>query len=116
MGWYVSFCAFLTFLSVQGKPFSSKPHVVVFRNFDVGKVYAKKVKLTNVSYTVNRLQYEGVTTSITDFITVSFDPPGSMSAGMSCNMLVSFTPQVSCSHGWGFTEWPSMAKCPDFLN
>lgn len=83
-------------LSPQGKPFSSKPHTVIFRDYDVGKVYSKKVKLTNVSYTVNRIQYEGVSSSITDFITVTFDPPGSMSAGMSCNMVVSFTPQVHC--------------------
>ena len=68
--------------------------MVAFRDYDIGKVYTKKVKLTNVSYTVNRIHYEGVSASIADFITVTFDPPGSMSAGMSCNMLVSFTPQV----------------------
>ena len=78
----------------QGKPYSSKPHVVVFRNFDVGKLYSKKVKLTNISYTVNRLQLEGVSTSLADFVTVSFEPPGPMSAGMSCSMQVSFSPQV----------------------
>lgn len=68
---------------------------MVFRNFEVGKTYSKKVKLTNVSYTVNRLQYEGVSGKIADFVTVTFDPPGSMSAGMSCSMQVSFSPQVS---------------------
>lgn len=80
---------------MQGQPFSCKPAAVVFRNFDVGKVYHKKVGLTNISYTVNRCLLEGVSTSIADFISVDFSPPGSMSAGMSCSMAVTFSPQVS---------------------
>ncbi len=67
---------------------------MVFRNFDVGKVYSKKVRLTNVSYTVNRCQLEGVSTSIADFINVDFSPPGSMSAGMNCSMSITFSPLV----------------------
>ena len=62
----------------------------------MGKVYGKTVKLTNVSYTVNRLHFERVSDTIADFITVTFDPPGSLSAGMSCSLQVSFVPQVSC--------------------
>ena len=69
--------------------------MVLFKNFDVGKVYSKKVRLTNVSYTVNRCHLEKVSDDIAYFISVTFDPPGSMSAGMSCNMHVTFSPQVS---------------------
>ena len=60
----------------------------------MGKVYTKKVKLTNVSYTVNRCQLEGVSDNMADFISVAFDPPGPMSAGISCTMQVTFSPQV----------------------
>ena len=79
---------------LQGQAFSCKPAAVVFRNFDVGKVYSKKVRLTNVSYTVNRCLLEGVSNSIADFVNVEFSPPGSMSAGMTCTMSVTFSPQV----------------------
>lgn len=35
----------------QGQAFLSKPKVLLFKDFVVGKVYTKKVTLTNVSYT-----------------------------------------------------------------
>lgn len=54
-----------------------------------------KVKLTNISYSVNYCRLEGVSPKLMDFITVHFDPPGSMSAGMTCHMQVIFKPQVS---------------------
>lgn len=105
----------VTHVIIQGQPFCSKPQVIAFRNFDVGKKYSKKVRLTNVSYTVNRCQLEGVSANLADFLTVSFDPPGSMSAGMSCSMQVTFLPQVStyslrCNNTW-ILHYSVVAEC-----
>lgn len=79
---------------LQGIAFTSKPAVVLFQDFDVGKTYKKKVKLTNASYTVNQCRFLGVSSTLADMVSVDFDPPGSMSAGMTCHMLVTFQPQV----------------------
>jgi len=74
--------------------FTSQPAVVLFQDFDVGQAYSKNLKLTNVSYTVNHCRLVGVSPSLADIVSVNFDPPGAMSAGMTCQMLVKFEPQV----------------------
>mgnify|MGYP006110735227 CR=1 FL=1 len=38
----------------SGQAFASKPDVILFKDFVVGKVYRKKILLTNVSLTFNR--------------------------------------------------------------
>lgn len=78
-----------------GCPFYSKPDVICFKDFDVGKTYKKKVVLTNVSYTVNYCKYLDITERLKDFITIHFDPPGLMSAGLTCEMLVTFQPMIN---------------------
>ncbi|KAL3862108.1 hypothetical protein ACJMK2_008101 [Sinanodonta woodiana] len=78
-----------------GCPFYSKPDVIHFKDFDVGKTYKKKVILTNVSYTVNYCKYLDITERLKDFITIEFDPPGQMSAGLTCEMLVTFKPMIN---------------------
>ena len=78
----------------QGRPFISKPEEVIFNDFDVGKTYHKRLQLTNISYTVNYCRLVGVTDHLKDFITIEFNPPGSMSAGITCSMVVTFKPKV----------------------
>ncbi|XP_053379519.1 cilia- and flagella-associated protein 74-like isoform X2 [Mercenaria mercenaria] len=79
----------------SGCPFYSKPDVIHFKDFDVGKSYKKKVTLTNVSYTVNYCKYIDITERLKDFINIHFDPPGQMSAGLTCEMLVTFKPMIN---------------------
>ena len=81
-------------LYIQGRAFISKPEEVVFKDFELGRVYRKKLQLTNVSYTVNHCRLVGVSLHLRDFITVEFRPPGSMSAGLTCSMSVTFEPKV----------------------
>ncbi|XP_029975349.1 cilia- and flagella-associated protein 74 [Salarias fasciatus] len=88
------------FKRVQGKEqqrpsFISKPDVVVFKDFDVGKTYKKKVVLTNTSYSVNQCKLLGVSPPLKDFVSVNFEPPGSLSTGMSCDMQAVFQPKVN---------------------
>ena len=54
----------------QGCAFYSKPDVVLFKDFDVGKTYRKKVLITNVSYSQNYCQYIGVSDKLKDFIDI----------------------------------------------
>ena len=54
----------------HGQAFNSKPEVITFKDFDVGKTYKKKVTLTNVSYTVNYCKLIGITERLKDFIEI----------------------------------------------
>ncbi|XP_049733600.1 cilia- and flagella-associated protein 74 isoform X4 [Elephas maximus indicus] len=79
----------------KGCPFNSKPELIHFKDFDIGKVYKKKITLINATYTINYCKLVGVEEHLRDFIHIDFDPPGPMSAGMSCEVLVTFKPMVN---------------------
>nr|XP_042128220.1 cilia- and flagella-associated protein 74 isoform X7 [Peromyscus maniculatus bairdii] len=79
----------------KGRPFNSKPEVIHFKDFDIGKVYKKKITLINATYTINYCKLVGVEESLKDFIHIDFDPTGPMSAGMSCEVLVTFKPMIN---------------------
>uniref|UniRef100_A0A673U735 Cilia and flagella associated protein 74 n=1 Tax=Suricata suricatta TaxID=37032 RepID=A0A673U735_SURSU len=79
----------------KGRPFNSKPELIHFKDFDIGKVYKKKITLINATYTINYCELLGVEEQLRDFIRVDFDPPGPMSAGMSCEVLVTFKPMIN---------------------
>ncbi|CAK8682360.1 unnamed protein product [Clavelina lepadiformis] len=79
----------------KGQPFSSKPDVIHFKDLNVGKTYKKKIIITNVSYTINFLKLTGLSEHLKDFIKIDFTPPGQMSAGMSCDMFVTFKPMIN---------------------
>uniref|UniRef100_A0A8C9DMG8 Cilia- and flagella-associated protein 74 n=1 Tax=Prolemur simus TaxID=1328070 RepID=A0A8C9DMG8_PROSS len=70
----------------KGRPFNSKPEMIHFKDFDVGKVYKKKITLINATYTINYCKLVEAT---------AFNPPGPMSAGMSCEVLVTFKPMIN---------------------
>ncbi|XP_078491264.1 cilia- and flagella-associated protein 74-like [Ciona intestinalis] len=79
----------------KGRPFNSKPEVIHFKDLDVGRVYKKKITITNVSYSINFCKLCGLSEHLKDFIKIDFEPPGQMSAGMSCDMFVTFKPMIN---------------------
>ncbi|KAM3824222.1 cilia- and flagella-associated protein 74 [Vipera latastei] len=79
----------------KGCPFYSKPSLIHFKDFDVGKTYKKKVTLINAFYSINYCKLDGVSEHLKDFFTVLFDPPGPMSSGMSCEVGVTFKPMIN---------------------
>ncbi|XP_072210086.1 cilia- and flagella-associated protein 74 isoform X2 [Excalfactoria chinensis] len=79
----------------QGRTFYSKPSCVHFKDFDVGKIYKKKIVLINASYGINYCKPVGVSAWLKDFISIQFDPPGKMPAGMSCEVGVTFKPVIN---------------------
>ncbi|XP_017266687.2 cilia- and flagella-associated protein 74 isoform X2 [Kryptolebias marmoratus] len=80
---------------VKGPPFVSKPEVVLFKDFEVGKLYKKKIVLTNISYTVNHCKLLRVSAQLKDFISINFEPPGPLSTGMSCDVQAIFQPVIN---------------------
>ena len=78
-----------------GQAFMSKPEEVVFSDYLVGETYSQNLTLTNVSYTINTLKLIGLSNNLLDFIAVSFTPPGHLSAGLTCDLKVSFTPLIN---------------------
>ncbi|XP_047218154.1 cilia- and flagella-associated protein 74 isoform X5 [Girardinichthys multiradiatus] len=85
----------VTAKKIHGKAFISKPDVIFFKDFEVGKCYKKKLVLTNISYTVNQCKFLRVSAQLKDFISVNFEPPGSLSTGMSCDMHAFFQPLIN---------------------
>ncbi|CAM4713582.1 unnamed protein product [Leuciscus chuanchicus] len=76
----------------KGPPFISKPEIILFKDCDVGKIYKKKVTLKNVTYGTNYCKLLGVSQNLKDHVSVSFEPPGPMSAGMACELEAIFKP------------------------
>ncbi|XP_016372318.1 cilia- and flagella-associated protein 74 [Sinocyclocheilus rhinocerous] len=83
----------------KGPPFISKPEVILFKDCDVGKIYKKKFTLTNVTYMTNYCKLLGVSQNLKDYVSVSFEPPGPMSAGMACELEVIFRPLLDVDLG-----------------
>ncbi|GAA6108298.1 cilia- and flagella-associated protein 74 isoform X1 [Tachysurus ichikawai] len=80
---------------LKGPSFVSKPETVLFKDFDLERTYKKKVVLTNISNVTNYCRIVGVSQNLMDFISVSFEPPGPMSAGMSCELETVFRPLLN---------------------
>ncbi|XP_035863811.1 cilia- and flagella-associated protein 74 isoform X3 [Sander lucioperca] len=80
---------------LKGPPFISKPEIILFKDFEVGKMYKKKIVLTNISYITNHCKLLGVSAHLKDFISINFEPPGSLSTGMSCDMQAVFQPMIN---------------------
>ncbi|KAG7519814.1 hypothetical protein JOB18_016556 [Solea senegalensis] len=76
-------------------PFTSKPEVILFKDFEVGQTYKKKIVLTNVGYTTNHCKLLGMCTRLTDFVSINFESPGFLSAGMSCELQAVFQPMIN---------------------
>ncbi|NWX72172.1 CFA74 protein, partial [Alca torda] len=77
------------------RTFYSKPSCIHFKDFDVGQIYKKKIVLINASYSVNFFRLVGISEWLKDFISIHFDPPGKMSSGMSCEIVVTFKPMIN---------------------
>ncbi|XP_065710951.1 cilia- and flagella-associated protein 74 isoform X2 [Patagioenas fasciata] len=77
------------------RTFYSKPSCIHFKDFDVGQIYKKKIVLINASYSVNSCRLVGISEWLKDFISICFEPPGKVCAGMSCEVLVTFKPMIN---------------------
>ncbi|XP_066929117.1 cilia- and flagella-associated protein 74-like isoform X2 [Clytia hemisphaerica] len=79
----------------KGPAFYSKPRIVVFKDFDIGKAYKKKILLTNVSYSQSSCKFVGISDNLKDFLEINFTPPGALSAGLTCDLYATFSPMIN---------------------
>ncbi|CAG9327365.1 unnamed protein product [Blepharisma stoltei] len=79
----------------QGSAFIPKPEKILFEDFEVGQTYTQTVILTNVSFTFNSFKLLPLDPEIKDFFNIVFTPPGRMSAGLTCPIQITFTPQIN---------------------
>jgi len=79
----------------KGEGFVSKPHILEFKDFEVGQVYKKRFILTNASYTFNSFRLLNLTDDVIDFFEISFEKPGRVSAGVSCPLDIVFAPKTN---------------------
>jgi len=78
-----------------GAAFISKPDKILFKDFDVGQTYTQTVVLTNVSYTFNSFKLLPLDGDIKEFFEIEFSPPGRLSAGLTCPIVIAFTPKMN---------------------
>ena len=67
---------------------------IEFRDFKVGQVYKQTIRLTNVSYTFNTFKLKHLGDDIRDFFEIKFKLPGYISAGLTCDLHITFEPKV----------------------
>ena len=79
----------------KGPGFASKPEVLLFKDFEVGEKYIKRFTLTNISNTFNSFKLAPFDSSLENFLSVSYERQGRMSAGVSCVVELTFTPQIN---------------------
>jgi len=68
---------------------------VEFVDFEPGKTYRKKITLTNASFAFNTFKLLELPDSIKDFFAISYSHPGSLSPGMTCDLVVKFEPKIN---------------------
>ncbi|ESO04752.1 hypothetical protein HELRODRAFT_172425 [Helobdella robusta] len=77
----------------SGVPFLCKPATVIFKSFNVGLSYVKRVRLTNVTSAPNSCHFKTLPIKSTP----RFPPPKQLPPGISCYLTVYFTPNISVS-------------------
>ncbi|TKC42926.1 hypothetical protein EI555_019455, partial [Monodon monoceros] len=113
----------------RGCPFNSKPKLVHFKDFDIGKVYKKKITLTNATYTINYCKLVGVEERLGDFIHIDLEVPGAPAVSAAASKalpsaprgfpgllpestaLVSLPAKAALSRSWLLHEHRALTSC-----
>ena len=77
----------------KGVGFLPAPAILHFKDFTVGEPFEIKFTLTNVSLTFNSFKVLPLPDEIRDLFTITFVPPGRMSAGMTIPCKIIFLPR-----------------------
>ena len=79
----------------KGTPFLSDPPQVLFEDFEVGVPSSRTITLTNVSWSFNTFKALELPLDISDFFEITYERPGEVSAGMSCQLTIHYSPKVN---------------------
>eukprot|EP00818_Percolomonas_sp_WS_P008353 CAMPEP_0117438994 /NCGR_PEP_ID=MMETSP0759-20121206/2341_1 /TAXON_ID=63605 /ORGANISM="Percolomonas cosmopolitus, Strain WS" /LENGTH=1511 /DNA_ID=CAMNT_0005230705 /DNA_START=439 /DNA_END=4974 /DNA_ORIENTATION=+ len=77
----------------KGQAYIPDPKEIVFKDFELGKTYTKRIKLTNASLTFNSFKLLPLNNEIKNFFDIDYTPPGKQSAGTSTTITVTFRPR-----------------------
>ncbi|CAD7957811.1 unnamed protein product [Amoebophrya sp. A25] len=91
----------------KGAAFIPKPSVIEYLDFDADEKYKQVIEVTNVSLTFNQFKLLPMDDRYQDFFDIGFDPPGRMSAGVSCKITLRYMPKLF-QDIW--TTFPILAK------
>lgn len=107
-------------LSKCKQPFACNPHEIVFRDFDVGASYTTTVKLLNVSSEFNSFRISPVSPEYSDIISVEYELPSRIAAGLSWCIKINFNPsnnedittklQITTENGYFFLPIRTLKK------
>jgi hypothetical protein len=78
----------------QGQAFIPEPKTILFKDFELGQTYERKITLTNASYTFNTFKVLELKPEIKDLFEIQYTLPGKMSAGTTCDLIIRFTPRT----------------------
>ena len=78
---------------LQGPAFTATPSCAEFLDFDSGETYTRCITMTNVSFGRCTFKVLPMADGVADIFEVSYQPPGHISAGMTCELHVTFTPK-----------------------
>ena len=78
----------------KGLGFSCSEKIIEFKDFEVGKVYKKKLHLTNVSLSFNSFKFLEIKDTSGHNFEIEYIPAGRISAGISVNFKLIFFPQA----------------------
>ncbi|DBA92223.1 hypothetical protein WJX77_001787 [Trebouxia sp. C0004] len=79
----------------EGEAFMPTPAVVLFKDFEVGQTYRRVITLTNTSLARNAFKVLELPADICDTVELQYKPPGHISAGLTCQITIMFTPKVN---------------------
>ena len=88
-----------------GIAFQSEPSEIIFTDFEIGKKYKKNIFFTNTSYAFNSFKLSELSEDIVELFTISYERMGRMSAGVSVNIEIVFSPKKNIDvHSGKFTK------------
>lgn len=77
----------------NGIAFVADPCEIIFTDFEIGKKYKKNISFTNTSYSFNSFKLVEMSEDIVEYFAISYERMGRMSAGVSVNIEIIFSPK-----------------------
>jgi hypothetical protein len=79
----------------KGASFTATPAQPCFKDFSPGQSYKQRITMTNVFYGRCTFKVMPMPDEVADVFAVEYTPPGHISAGMTCDLLLTFKPRVN---------------------
>ena len=81
-------------IEYRGEGFKCSDELIEFKDFEIGKVYSKTLKLTNVSLSFNSFRFLPIEEQYSKYFEIEHKPAGRVSAGITVHFKLNFYPQV----------------------